>query len=102
MNRDCSCLQHAEPDTCAACIYGVCPGCTFPNEIYCHRHAPTSVNDGRAMWPRVHRSDWCADFESRISLADLREQLKAQKVETRQYAYQVARLDEALRDREKL
>jgi hypothetical protein len=74
----CSCDSLGTPNTCSGCRYGVCPGCTFPNEIDCRRHAPiVSLShfdfdgsgllkeDVRTHWPKVHRSYWCGDYEAR-------------------------------------
>lgn len=69
--RLCSCLKHSSGRTCGTCRYGVCPGCSYPNEIRCQRHAPqiglSDVYGGqqRAQWPLVAREDWCGDYELR-------------------------------------
>lgn len=59
----CSCQTLAYGTCCDTCRYGVCPGCTFPNEIDCRRHAPT-LDVRRGRWPKVSRSDWCGDYEA--------------------------------------
>jgi hypothetical protein len=64
----CMCLDDATGVCCATCKYGVCWGCTYPNMINCHRHAPTRKPDDEVMWaegrwPQVHRSDICGDYE---------------------------------------
>ncbi len=53
--------------TCGRCVWGdfSCEG-IFGQ---CRRHAPQPVlgyerptNDAGAVWPTVHRDDWCGDF----------------------------------------
>jgi hypothetical protein len=61
MSERCSCMTHSTGITCGTCRFGLCPGCTYPNEILCHRHAP--LTDEGWKWPRVHRSWWCGDYE---------------------------------------
>lgn len=79
---NCSCLKHGDPGTCGTCRYGVCPRCTYPNNIECRRHAPvivarpanSSMRDvGR--YPETPRGGWCGDYEpmadvSRVELID--------------------------------
>lgn len=64
----CSCqkLHKDKPPGCANCRFGECPGCNYPYEVDCRRHAPTENEDGRARWPRVYRSHWCGDYEARV------------------------------------
>lgn len=64
----CGCLELDEhtSDACVTCRFGVCLGCTYPNDLECRRHAPKAdVERDRAAWPMVRRSHWCGDFERR-------------------------------------
>ncbi len=67
----CSCLERGGEERCAACRFGVCPGCTYPNEIQCRRRAPVSSSQSlfdaapRPIWPLVPRSGWCGEYEAR-------------------------------------
>ena len=54
---------------CDNCVFGICPGCTYPGELDCHRHAP-SVRSSETQytisyWPRVKRLDLCGDYVRR-------------------------------------
>ena len=88
MKTNCSCLDLSEPATCAACVYGVCWGCSYPNAIQCRRHAPTAnvAEHSRAVWPDVQRHGWCGDFVSRETDADLRAKLAEAHERASQFA----------------
>lgn len=47
---NCGCLEldKNKGEVCATCKFGMCPRCSYPNAIECHRHAPTGG-------PRLHR-----------------------------------------------
>lgn len=64
--RNCGCLKlhDTEADCCGNCQFFACFGCTYPHEGKCQRHAPV-VGDMMGEFPKVHRSDWCGDYERR-------------------------------------
>lgn len=71
---NCSCLELSKPNTCGTCLYGACPGCTYPNELDCRRHAPIAMAgkvreygvDSHTLWPKVRRNGWCGDYQADI------------------------------------
>ncbi len=75
---NCSCLQFEDekPDACGNCVFGFCPRCTYPNSLYCQRHAPVAVvrepfsSSDHGRWPTVHRSDWCGDYQRRPAVRE--------------------------------
>ncbi len=91
---NCGCLEHAEPNTCASCVYGFCTRCTFPQEIECRRHAP-AVGERRGVFPMVRREAWCGDFESRDTLDALREEVTSAKAQANQWATKYYEVTEA-------
>lgn len=70
-SHHCQCqeLHINESDRCGNCRYGICSCCSYPNEIECHRHAPSLGgrdvygSDRKAIWPLVRRSAICGDYE---------------------------------------
>jgi hypothetical protein len=64
----CGCLELDEHsgENCATCRFSACLGCTYPQELYCRRHAPIrDVERDCTTWPMVSRRAWCGDYERR-------------------------------------
>ena len=66
---NCSCLDLADPNTCADCRFGFCQRCTYPQAIECRRHSPVAKTSESGLrqpvWPLVSRHDWCGDYMPR-------------------------------------
>lgn len=64
----CQRLSDGMSPRCDNCRFGVCSGCSFPNELDCRRHAPVmdpARHAWRGVWPLVVRAGLCGDYERR-------------------------------------
>ncbi len=78
---------------CDNCQHGICPGCTYPNEIDCRRHAP----EGDRKWPRVHRGDLCWDYQPATTREELIHELADLSTRVSEWAMRATIAEEGLR-----